>query len=123
MILKIARYKDKQKWWIYDSIRKISISTPYICDGDYAELPQAHNWDSVFFDVGVRCDCRTNGKVPEENCDDCVRYYVLNCRMDNGEEYLIAFDTIAYILNDNGKTIDKIVANYNTEPNTGTDIK
>ncbi len=36
----------------------------------------------------------------------------LVCRLSNGDEFVVTFDTIAYILNDSGKTIEKLVANY-----------
>ena len=105
MILKIQRYADNQSWWIYDDIRKISISkrmyhsgVPTVSDG----------MDAYIFDTGTKCNCSVN-----EDCSDCIGYYILICRLNSGEEYSVAFDTIAYLLNDNGKTIEKIVANYN----------
>ena len=33
------------------------------------------------------------------------------CRLENGEEYSVLFDTSAYICNDSGKTIEKVVVN------------
>ena len=107
MILKIARYRDKQKWWIYDDIRKISISEPYYHNGRCRELPQDSGWDALFFDAESICKCGLG-----ERCEQCVEYYVLVCRLNSGEEYAIAFDTVAYLLNDNGKTIERIVANH-----------
>ncbi len=106
MILKIQRYKDNQSWWIYDDVRKISISqrmyhsgVPTVSDG----------MDAYIFDVEAKCECEPDTIC----CTDCVGYYELICRLNSGEEYSVAFDTIAYLLNDNGKTIEKIVANYN----------
>ena len=106
MILKVARYSDKQKWWIYDDIRKISISEPMFHSGA-PTVPDG--MDAYIFDMKTKCDCVVEG----EGCSDCVGYYILICRLNSGEEYSIAFDTVAYLLNDNGKTIEKIVANYN----------
>jgi len=108
MILKILRYNrkektDKQEYWMIDSVRKYSLSTPirlshktYI--GDY---------NAVFFDMpDIDCTCGD-----DDECDSCMYYNVLICRLDDGSEYSIAFDTVCYVLNDNGKTIEKIVVN------------
>lgn len=105
MILKIQRYKDRQGWWIFDDIRKISISDKMFHSG----IPTVSDgMDTYIFDVNTECNCIR----PEDGCSDCVEYYILICRLNSGEEYSIAFDTVAYLLNDNGKTIEKIVANY-----------
>jgi hypothetical protein len=111
MIIKIERYKN-QKYWMWDNIRKFSLSKSRYRNITCTEGPVC--WDAVIFDMNG-CDCRSNGKTPEKNCDDCAIFYVLTCRLDNDSEHTIAFDTIAYIMNDQGKTIEKIVANYNTQ--------
>ena len=103
MILKIERYNNQHQWWMYDNIRKISMSKPFrkagISDKDY---------DVVLFDVATNCTC----KGPGDGCSDCVDYLVAICRLTDDSEISIAFDTIAYLLNDNGKTIEKVVSNY-----------
>lgn len=111
MILKIERHPDptranhQQQWWMFDSIRKISISLPYRkLKGD----EDKNVYDAVIFDINSGCTCSD----PGDQCNLCINYLVAICRLDNGSEYSIAFDTIAYLLNDNGKTIEKIVANY-----------
>jgi hypothetical protein len=71
-------------------------------------------WDAMIFDFDG-CNCRDNGKDPEKNCENCVIFYVLICRLSDGTEYTIAFDTMVYVMNDQGRTIEKIVANYNTQ--------
>ena len=103
MILKIERYSNRQQWWMYDNIRKISVTNPL----NKKELEDVI-YDTVIFDIDSDCTCRG----PEEACDMCVSYLVATCRLNDGSEVGIAFDTIAYLLNDNGKTIEKIVANY-----------
>jgi hypothetical protein len=109
MILKIARYSEDQQWWLLDSIRKISISEPYTHNG----IPEGcYDSNAVIFDI--KSDCKCNGQ--NEKCSNCVACYRFICRLEDGSEYTIEFDTLAYILNDNGKTIDKIVANYNESP-------
>jgi hypothetical protein len=103
MILKIERYNNQYQWWMYDNIRKISISNPFpkagISDKDY---------DVVLFDVNTDCTC----SGPGDKCNECRDYLVAICKMTDDSEMSIAFDTIAYLLNDSGKTIEKIVSNY-----------
>lgn len=38
---------------------------------------------------------------------------LLLCEYHTNDEISVVFDTIAYVLNNNGKTIEKLVANYN----------
>jgi hypothetical protein len=64
--------------------------------------------DAVFLDVEAKCECEPD----TAHCSDCVGYYTLICRLTNGDEFSIVFDTVAYICNDDGKTIEKILANY-----------
>jgi len=107
MILKIERYSEEQRWWIWDDIRKISISQPRFHSG----APEiGTDTDAIILDCRTKCKCKCTQSG--ERCDDCIRYFILICRLNNGEEYSIAFDTVAYLLNDNGKTIEKILANY-----------
>ncbi len=112
MILKIERYSGKQRWWMLDNIAKISVSNvrKYHANG-HSEFP---NDDIFLLDMAAKqqtgCSCRG-----EDSCGSCVYidYIQLICRLTNGEEFSIVFDTVCYVLNDNGKTIEKIVANYN----------
>ena len=66
------------------------------------------DYDVVLFDVDTNCTC----DVPDDQCCECGEYLVVICRLIDGSEITIAFDTVAYLLNDNGKTIEKIVSNY-----------
>lgn len=107
MILKVERYNEKQQWWMFDNIAKISVSSDIRKQQKDLE---ATEHDAVIFDMPrTECVCYDG----ETCCGTCSYYKVLICRLNNGEEYSIAFDTIAYLLNDNGKTIEKIVVNYN----------
>ena len=105
MILKIQRYDMQQDWWIIDNIKKMSVSRMLLkrpgCE-DHAEI--------ILFDLHNICTC-TGGQ--EGACSDCQYYRRLICRSTDGAEFCVIFDTIAYVLNDEGKTIEKIVANYN----------
>lgn len=107
MLLKVERYNDRECYWLYDDIKKISVSLRLhkgdLIEGDYGGVT---SYDAVMFDYP---DC---GCPPDGGCNKCKEYRVLMCRMTDGSEYSIAFDTLAYLLNDNGKTIEKIVANY-----------
>jgi hypothetical protein len=113
MIIGIQRYKDNQEMWLLDNIRKVSISTDLIRRPD-CELFS----DIVLFDIDSDCTCQSE----EVGCSSCVKYKRLVCRLENGSEYIIAFDTIAYIMNDEGKTFNKVVANYEpmNEPTDNT---
>ena len=113
MILKILRYDrrpdkeigDHQSYWMFDNVRKYSLSVPI---RKQQKNIATNDYDIIFMDMPLT-DCRCQGT---DECNLCIYYYVLICRMDDGSEYSIAFDTMCYVLNDNGKTIEKIVANY-----------
>jgi hypothetical protein len=103
MILKIERYKEREDWWLLDDIRKINkaqFKQPFSQDFD----------DQIDADVFI-LDYEDYLEEVHGGQDsrDVIR---LICRLSNGDEYVVLFDTIAYILNDNGKTIEKLVANY-----------
>ena len=108
MILKIERYHGYAKdepddWWMLDDIRKISHykykDHPF--DQDFSTLDA--NITLLDYEEYLK---KTNAGQPHR---DVIR---LVCRSSNGNEFIVLFDTIGYILNDNGKTIEKLVANY-----------
>ncbi len=103
MLLKIERYKEREDWWMLDNIRKISKSKPFVADPtkDY----DAGIIDIVILDYADQV-IKDGGHIKTV---DSIR---LICRLSNSEEFSIIFDTTAYLLNDNGKTIEKLVANY-----------
>jgi len=105
MIVKIQRYGGSQRCWIIDNIAKISISEPIKKPG-----PKGNPfYDVDIMDLPRRCSCDDE----HSGCSACVYYVELICRKADGEEFSISFDTIAYIMNDQGSTIEKVVANYN----------
>jgi hypothetical protein len=116
MILKILRYNrrpesEDQKYWMFDNVRKYSLSYPIRIQQNmsYDDKGKRIKYDVEFFDMPeTNCTCKGDGG----ECNLCIYYSVIICRMDDGSEYTIAFDTVCYVLNDNGKTIEKIVANY-----------
>jgi len=109
MILKIERYKNNQDWWLLDNIAKISCSKPLRYSSTTTPSLLGEDNNIVLLDFDTKCNCRDN-----EGCSDCVRYYRLICRTKDHNEFSVVFDTVAYICNDNGKTIEKVVANYET---------
>ena len=113
MIVKIERYDQDQRWWLIDGVKRItaSLRMKYETDED-RRAAMAGSPDVAFLDL-KKCNCSEDS----ERCPDCVdhRHYrvcKLGCRMEDGSDYSIVFDTIVYVLNNQGKTIEKIVANY-----------
>jgi hypothetical protein len=118
MLLKVERFygKDREKgWWLIDDIKKISVTgrLEFYTRKDRESLTNMGN-DFVALDY-QNCNC-----IPaEEECSNCpainydnYRVVRIVARNNAGDEYSILFDTVVYVLNDNGKTIEKIVANY-----------
>ena len=103
MIVKIMRYNGEQQYWLYDNVAKVSVSNPRY----HSNIPKANDVNVAFFDIISNCTCDE-----DTACSNCVRYNLLICRFNDGNEYSIAFDTVAYILNDEGRTVEKIVANH-----------
>ena len=109
MILKIERYLDKAEndpfnWWMVDGIKRVHrIKFKSAMDKDADNLMDA---GTLLLDYGHYLEQLGHSKPAER---DVIR---LNCRFEDGSERSILFDTIAYILNDEGKTIEKLVANY-----------
>ncbi len=108
MILKIERYigskenKIYQDWWLLDDIRKVSkaeFDQPFSKDFESGEAD--------IFVLDYESNLQIVGTPPPSR-----KIVKLVCRLGNGSELCVIFDTMAYVLNDNGKTIEKIVANY-----------
>lgn len=91
MILKVKCLRDNRDWWFISNINRI-------CKHIII------NKENTKFDVDLII---FHGKV-----DTCMR---LNCILENGDEYSVVFDSYAYLLNDDGKTIEKFVSNLLTE--------
>jgi len=117
MILKIERYVENKQWYMLDNIAKIGVSNvrKYRANG-LSEWGNEYG-DIFILDMTMRKEqvtgCNCHGE--ENMCSDCkfMDYIQLICRLNNGDEFAIIFDTICYVMNDNGKTIEKIVVNYN----------
>ena len=113
MILKIERYtfdKSTRNWYMLDDIRKVSRTlikkVPFINEDPFPEI-MIFDFEQYVKDNPEKY-ADNAGKLPSKR--DVIK---LICRLSNGEEFSVIFDTLAYICNDEGKTIEKIVANYN----------
>ena len=105
--------RDDTSWWFFDNIARAKVT-------HYVNNAAAHiaypNPDVLFTNIHFNSKCECDGVVTEDGmttgCSECVTTAVISCRLENGNEVIIMLDTVAYLLNDNGKTIEKIVANY-----------
>lgn len=115
MVLKVKRYKskhNKQDWWYFDNIRKLS--TEQRCCKTIEEIndfcgekqPYSILLDFIDSDIARELSEHDGGRI-----DICF----MICRLIDGSEWTVLFDTQAFILNDEGKTIDRIVCNV--DPN------
>lgn len=103
MILKIERYiGNSGDWWMLDDIRKVSKVLVRLVP--FKERKYEEGADIFIFDF--------YDSLPDKSDQQTRDVMRLICRLSNGDEFCVIFDTIAYLLNDNGKTIEKIVANY-----------
>ena len=104
MMLKIMRHlpSDMQDWWMLDDIRKISVSKDYVFS-EYMDI----NHDLTVHDISIMDYFYKYQDQQSEN----FRFKILICRDSKGDEFSIMFDTLAYLCNDVGKTIEKIVVN------------
>jgi len=105
MILKIKRFSQTEQWIIIDEIQRISISEPRIKVPNYCLA----DYDVVIGDVESQCNCLDSEE--ESSCSNCKKYIFCECIMNDNNVLRIAFDTFAYLLNNEGKTIEKIVVN------------
>ena len=109
MILKIERYygpakDDPNCWWMLDDIRKIS---HYRYKNHQFNKDFSDDEADIFL---LDYEEYLNKMFPEQKSSrDVIK---LVCRLSNGNEFIVLFDTVAYLCNDEGKTIEKMVANY-----------
>ncbi len=115
MILKVKRYKTKhneQDWWYFDGVRKISTeeksfeTIDEIKDFCGKKNPYSILLDFIDTDMAKELSDHLGGRI-----NAC---YII-CRLIDGSEWTVLFDTQAFLLNDEGKTIDRIVCNV--DPN------
>ncbi len=106
MILKIMREDDFQEYWKFDNIRTLTCSRVFF-RGGATDLDS----DIYLLDHVPDCKCMLDSNCPNEQskCPACEAYMVLG--FDRGNT-TVAFDTTAYIMNNEGKTLDKIVVRF-----------
>ena len=83
MLLKVMNY-EIDGWWMLDGVKSIEKST-----NDFLQ----EDTDMLIFCCG--------GK----------NAVVLTCILENGGTFVVMFDTTAYLLNNTGKTIEKLFVN------------
>jgi hypothetical protein len=116
MILKIKRYVENRNWWLMDGVKRISSHKPrFFKDVETKKVIDAAAPDLIITD-NVRCTCDWGGTASCPNCasieyQKSYKVMMLGLRMEDGSDYLALFDTVAYVLNDQGKTIEKIFVN------------
>ena len=101
MILKIRRFCNDEIWWILDDIRRISISRTLEFGSDIDSRVESKQFvDEInILDKFAGIDPKESGPFP---------YVRLICKLSNGSEFSVVFDTVAYLCNDSGKTIEKL---------------
>ena len=105
MLLKIECNYDDREWWLFDKIDRIVTYAPIIKKlYDNGEDSAVDVHVEIFNHSHVKCDC-SNVCV----CNDNISIRRVCARLSNGEEILIAFDTKAYLCNDEGSTLEILV--------------
>jgi len=107
MIVKLLK-SGESGWIMFDRIRKINK-----VEEEYDFDPNVHPVDKSEYIKGSNYRLfDTYNKLVSAKSDGCkVAIITFLCTLDNSDEYAISFDTVAYICNDEGKTIEKVVAN------------
>lgn len=92
MILKIMTDRKEDSYWMMDGIRKINRSGIFL----KSNLPHDYNYDIALF------------MTEKED-----QYTELICRGENTDsEFTLATDCVIYVLNDSGKTVQRILNKY-----------
>lgn len=106
MIIKLLK-SGSSDWIMFDRIRKV-----HKIEEEYDFDPRVHPVDKSGYANGADYRLFDTWQKLDNESDGCkVGLITFICTLDSGEEYSISFDTIAYICNDDGKTIEKVVAN------------
>ena len=100
MILKIADPTAENKWWFYDGIEKISVDKEaYVLESDGRIVrKEDQNVELIAPDV-ILCG--------ESNDMDIIVCIIRFSRWHD-DEFFVAFQGEAYLLNDDGKTIEAL---------------
>jgi len=91
----IIKVQHEGQWWVYDNLQRVRYNKVKIDYHEYQKLIYEGTADIILLqpkDIGA----------PVEMYEVCYR----NTR---DEEKLMVFDEVAYLCNDNGQTIEKLV--------------
>ena len=105
MILKVKRQTLNREWWILDNIKILSIfDTEKMTRVALDEKLDEVRPDKIMMDI--LWNSEANGKTCSDT--DLFSMKLLDVTTDT-MQFTIAFDTFAYLCNDEGKTIDRII--------------
>ena len=119
MILKVKGISGRRSdWWIFECYKiHYEYKTVFYPDGDskrcmtYHDLdhPEGSN-DPEFVSSAISWgDMSHNVSILKDNSEVNPRpVIVAHLGTEQDQEYIVAFDTIAYLCNDKGETIEKI---------------
>jgi len=120
MILKIRPHDPKQMWFFIDGLRTVTFSD-YVEESRTAFFNRVKGSTDIFLldHTVVLSHDSVTGEVtscaPPEGASNYITYVEAYCTDNQGNQFTIYFDQVAYLLNDNSKTVDKILVPQSTE--------
>ena len=102
MIVKIA-FKEGTSidWWIYDNVNRVRFNYE-----EYEAKSEEEFVNEYYADLRLVRTLHEDGKTPAEG--DTLKFVRLSWRDKENNEMVALFDYVAYLCNDEGKTIEKI---------------
>lgn len=98
MILKIARHTDTADFWLLDNVAFIEVWKSRVYK-DAGDCPETESTSAANIFIGDH---------PEKD----KKSTILQGRYVNGQEFILGFDTVLYILNNDGVVLERLVANF-----------
>lgn len=131
MILKIERYLNGKEWALIDNIRRVTLYKTYGLNTkeDLDQIRLLSDTSYAIYIENSPCLCFIYKNNACKKCGDVVgnstyrkeyRVGFLELRLEDNSIQMITFDSVAYLLNDQGKTIEKIVINFPMFMDDGT---
>jgi len=105
MLIKITREgaNKTQKWKIVDNIRDVDVSVLLKVPSLKSAEEEEAFWRGVDIVILDLLEGAPGGSVGG------AYYRNLLCQRTDGSSFNIIFDTVAYLCNDNGRTVEKII--------------
>lgn len=100
MIIKIRDRSNGRDFWLYDKIARIVLYDIFY-----------HPVGSDFSDEEADLVISNHSNNGDYKVDSNSRFGKITARFDNNNEMCIIFDTVMYVMNDEGQTIDTIYIN------------